>query len=125
MPLPLLDPTPTHLRGKGKLWRFVPASKPMAAAGAFGPTPTSTALYVPHYVMFPVSGCAGICVSCRPSRVSASHQAAHPTPQSYHPVEHGSGPRVLPDILCLRPLQLRVYAGLLQAHRLVHPEVCS
>ncbi|MCC2654147.1 MAG: hypothetical protein K0Q60_4313 [Microvirga sp.] len=44
----------------------------------------------------------------------------HTTPQTYHRVEHGSGPSVLPDVLRLRPLKLRIHTYLLQGYRFVH-----
>src|ERR671916_934442 len=54
---------------------------------------------------------------------SPSRPGAAPAQGRHHRVDHRPGPRVVPEVPYLRPLDLRVDAGLLQAHRLVHPEV--
>src|SRR5215208_6802205 len=92
-----------------------------AAASPFGPAPTTTASYAPRSV---TRSDAERSYDPRWSSGSpASHQVAHTTPQTHHRVEHRPGTRVLPDVLCLRPLELRIHADLLQGHRLVHAEV--
>src|SRR5215216_6378693 len=92
-----------------------------AAASPFGPAPTTTASYAPRSVTRSVA-----VRSYDPRRSSgspASHQVAHTTPQTHRRVEHGPGTRVLPDVLYVRPLELRIHADLLQGHRLVYAEV--
>src|SRR5215217_6717450 len=63
--------------------------------------------------------------SRRSSGTPGSWQVAHTTPQTFHRVEHGSGTRVLPDVLHLRPLKPRIHTDLLQGYRLVHTKVCG
>src|SRR5215211_3134166 len=94
---------------------------------SYGPwgTPNShrRALLLSSLVMFPIYDFAKAIVSCRPSGVAASNQAANPTGRGRHRVEHRAGTRVLPDVHYLRPLELRIYARLLQGDRFVYAEV--
>src|SRR5215210_7074971 len=93
-----------------------------AAARPFGPAPTTTASYAPRAVTGSTSPRKSVVTwSCSSLQVLClSAPAAAPAQRRGHRVEHGPGTRVVPDVLYLRPLDLRVYAGLLQGHRLVN-----
>src|SRR5215203_321424 len=81
------------------------------------------ALLLSSLVTFPIYDFAKTIFSRRSSVVAASDEAAYPTGPGPHRVEHRAGTRILPDVHYLRPLDLRIYAHFLQAHRLVYAEV--
>src|SRR5947209_2664266 len=103
-------PPPTVSRPSTRSTRCPAWARVIAAASPLGPAPTTTASY------------------CRRPASRRSATARLPTPaqdaqRRAHHIQAAAQPRVLPDILGLRPLQLRVDAHHLHVDPLMHAEV--